>query len=141
MPQDKTTEWYVAEKEALEAESEAALVGETASDPRVAALFIHARQLRERADMLLAVMRAETRGATPVLPEEARDDARHDVHAPRPLLPGDVVRVKNSGTPMIVRLITKGHRTVHCAWIDRGVPMLGPFQEPTLERVQDIPPL
>jgi uncharacterized protein YodC (DUF2158 family) len=57
------------------------------------------------------------------------------------LLPGDVVRVKNSATPMIVRLITKGHRTVHCAWIDRGVAMLGPFQEPTLERVQDIPPL
>ncbi|MFL6693413.1 MAG: hypothetical protein ACJ8GO_10675 [Ramlibacter sp.] len=137
-------EWYVAEKEALEAETEAALVGETASDPRVAALFIHARQLRERADMLLAAMRAETRAATPVIVTvdvEAHDDARRDGHAPRPLLPGDVVRVKNSATPMIVRLITKGHRTVHCAWIDRGVPMLGPFQEPTLERVQDIPPL
>src|SRR3954467_4766485 len=100
MPQDKTTEWYVAEKEALEAESEAALVGEAAPDPRIAALFIHARQLRERADMLLAAMRAETRAATPVMVEEACDDARRDVHAPRPLLPGDVVRVKNSGTPM-----------------------------------------
>src|SRR4051794_30444488 len=116
MPQDKTMEWYVAEKEALEAESEAALVGETAPDPRVAALFIHARQLRERADVLLATMRAETRGAAPaVVVDDVRDGCR-DANAPRPLLPGDVVRVKNSSTPMIVRLITRGHRTVHCAW-------------------------
>lgn len=63
MTQDERTKaWLAAERAATQAETEVAALGQAAADPRVAALFLKARQLRDEADRLFTALRDHVRG-------------------------------------------------------------------------------
>jgi len=59
---ERTNAWLAAERAATEAEKTVAGIGQAAADPRVAALLLQARQLREEADRLFKLLREHIRG-------------------------------------------------------------------------------
>jgi hypothetical protein len=63
MTQDERTKaWLAAERAATDAEDAVAAIGQAAADPRVAALYAKASQLREEADRLFKELREHLRG-------------------------------------------------------------------------------
>lgn len=59
---ERTNAWLAAERAATEAEKAIATIGQAAADPRVAALFAQAAQLRAEADRLFQQLREQLPG-------------------------------------------------------------------------------
>jgi len=62
---ERSNAWLAAERAAVEAEQAVAAIGQAAADPRVAALFAQARQLRAEADRLFNELREQAQGKDP----------------------------------------------------------------------------